>query len=169
MDLGLVLTVVATAAAVSTAVATGTTLYLQQRSRPEPDWALGGHWDWPGEYASDEEYAKAPPNLLGTINNAGDGPAFRLAATGVGCEPHLGRSLPRASGSGSSNVHVAFHAVLHPGDESTVVVTIAESQVSEARVFVEWTRSPTRLGKRRSQSFKLEDFAPLPPRPTRDR
>ena len=109
---------------------------------------------------------KDPPRFEGKLVNAGDGPAFRVT---VKVPDGASTVELRGQRDGSiSRVPMALAAVVQPGDALTVIVKSPESEAGNARFTLEWTTSPTRLGRRRSEVFTLSDYAPLGRRPVWD-
>lgn len=158
--------VVAAAAGVSTAVSTAVTAYLDIRRRPEADWAFEGSWQWmQNPYARNDD---DPPAFCGTLTNAGDGPAFRVQVRGEECSARLAERVGGSSITGASHRNLSFAAVLHPGDSVDVFVSATPGAAREARVVVEWTSPPTRVGKRRAQTLVLADYSELGKRPEWD-
>jgi hypothetical protein len=156
VDWGSVGAVIGTAAVVATAVSTGTTLWLQMRWRPEPDWAITGSTQRPDPKASDPSVAY----LFGRMVNAGDGAAFRVNVSGVNCKADLKGDLePRLMWQQT----IKFVAVMHPGDDCQLDARATPENWGAAKIVVEWTNSPTRLGKRRRLRIPLIEVASLRP------
>jgi len=155
VDWGAIAGVVGTSAAVATAVSVGVTLWLSIRNRPEPDWAIVGHASRPN--FRDEEQRVG---LVGTLINAGDGAAFRVHLSGVNCEPAL---LGEEYGLVGDRPVMRFAPVVAPGEEWPIRLLAVQDQWDSASVRIEWTRSPTRLGKRDKDQIPVREIADLPP------
>ena len=155
VEWGSVGAVIGTAAVVATAVSTGMTLWLQMRWRPEPDWAVTGSSQRPNPKADDPTVAY----LYGRMVNAGDGAAFRVKVSGIDCDAQLQGDLePRLMWRST----IQFVAVMHPGDDCQLVTKVLPAKWDAAKVLVEWTNSPTRLGKRKKVRIPLREIADRP-------
>lgn len=156
MDLAdVVLTSIGTAAGVSTAVATGVTLFLRHRDRQEPGWAITGAPRQP-----DRENYGVAPELHGHLDNAGDGTAFRVTAAGLQCEVR-----PTGPRSAHGSVQFTHVAAMAPGGSIDLWAQCPFENWNSAAIIVEWTRPPTRLRKRLSQTLPLREIADCPQPP----
>ncbi|NNM44599.1 hypothetical protein [Knoellia koreensis] len=151
------------ATAVATAVAAAFAIWMRWHDRAQPDWAVTGYWSQARNHFGDSD-PKRPPSLIGTITNAGDGPAFKVEVCGRGCEAELNRRLAKASMSGVSAVSESFAAVLQPGESREVwVPDVTKDMFRSAAVILEWTATPTRRRKRKTQRIPLSDFIATEP------
>jgi hypothetical protein len=160
---------VGVAAAVSTALATGVStmaaLWWRRQDRREADWAwfeASSQWVISDPYGNDRD-----PHAETTLANAGDGPAFRVEALGLGCTPWLYEE--RRSGDRSRRPHVPVIPVMQPGARMYLLVWCEPADWDAADVLISWTRSPTWKGHRNRIEFAipLSDIAPRPVRSTR--
>lgn len=136
--------VVAWAAGVSTAIATGVTLWLRQRDKPEPDWRVEISRTAQAQVdRTDRDFPDArlrSPYAVVTVTNQGDGYGHGVQVTGINClaefmappgailSPPL--TLPNV-GPGDSFEVRAFHAGNLHGKKSLLRI--------------EWTPAPTRV------------------------
>jgi hypothetical protein len=159
---GAIGTVVGTAAVVATAVSTGMTLWLQMRWRPEPDWAITGRAEPAGQRSSDPTLAY----VMGRMINAGDGPAFRVHASGADCTVTVyGERVPNELGSrswGSFTPTLDFVPVMHPGEEYEMRAEVTHDDWNKAKIIIEWTPTPNRLRKRKRTKIPVAQIAARP-------
>lgn len=158
VSIQLLLSVIVASATVSTAVATGVTLWLRFRERPEPDWVVSA-------YAARSNGSRGGVpitelNVYGRLTNVGDGNAFRVTleaprAQNVGL---IDRSGP-IRGIATRARHLALSS---PGDEAEWGLNCEPEQWDDVEIVLAWTISPTRKGKRRKQTFRLSDLAERP-------
>lgn len=153
------------ATAVATAIAAVFAIWMRWHDRPQPDWAITGRWEYPDRYGDDN--AEGPGNVVGNFVNAGDGRAFRVTVRGEGCAPSLHKRLTNVGASGLSSVPEHFTAVLEPGESRMFFISkVPPEAYAAAALVLEWTETPTRKRKRRTQVVPLTDFLDAP-RPTR--
>lgn len=132
-------------AASISATAMGATLWLRRRDRPEPDWLVDrGAIEvgrklkpWvtrPGE--------NPDPDLVAMVTNVGDGAAYRVEVTGVGCEI---RTLQVDDTDKRGANLSAVVARVEPGDTFVVLIwSDFGSLPSERSLQINWRYSPTR-------------------------
>ena len=151
MNTSLLITVVTTSAAVSTAFATGVTLYLRFRERPEPDWVVTGFASF-----GHAESGSSPDviDLTANLTNVGDGPAFRVVLGGVQ-SGFFHRDL--SDGRRPLPVQDAFLSLVEPGGSHLLWAKSADGTWDNDRITLQWTRSPARKGKRVIQQFRLSE------------
>lgn len=160
MDWALLLAVVATAAGVSTAVATGVTFWLRSHERPEAEWVITGDARWPERSYAGEKYAEQP-ELSVTMVNAGDGTAYRVTVTALSCEAGMFRRTSKNPAAPPSQL--AFVPIMTAGDAVSAWVHCSIEDWSTAELVLEWTPPPTRLRKRMTRRLPIREISELPP------
>ncbi|MGI8417398.1 MAG: hypothetical protein ACR2P2_14585 [Nakamurella sp.] len=139
-------------AAVVSLLVSWLTSYLR---RPKCVWVAHGPEVWPTEHP---EFEPSPETFVGFLENAGDGTAHQVTATGTGCQVMMGQLFENHMGRPWRFVHT--HAVLPPASMLRVQVT---PEQADWQVTLRWRTPPIRMSWHHQQRFGQEDF---PPRPT---
>ena len=160
VSIQLLLSVIVASATVSTAVATGVTLWLRFRERPEPDWVV----TTTVHRYTDADFGNGEPRLeaWGALSNVGDGSAFRVSLAPLESK---GSFQIRTGSNLIPRQNIRHVALMGPGDEASFVLSAGPDNFDKVSFTVEWTVSPTRKGKRRKQTFRLADIAERPAEP----
>jgi hypothetical protein len=163
MDAALLLSVVATAAAVSTAVAAGVTRWLRLRERAEPEWVTTGLITRLGDNPYSGAAADAPVlHCTATAINAGDGTAYHVTVDTGAWEGSLFRRSAGDGLSGGMSARLGHVGLVKPGEQVQFWLNCAEEDWERAGLVIEWTGSPTRKRKRVRHKVFLREIAKLP-------
>lgn len=136
--------VVSVSAAVSTAIATGVTLWLRQRDKPEPDWEVRiteGHGAITKEPSDDARF-RSPYSIV-AVMNVGDGAAYQVMVEGIRCFAEH-RVVDR---QGSTMKTTRLLPVVPSGDSFDVRVFYATGISPDMYVRIEWVPAPTRISR----------------------
>lgn len=143
------------AATVATAISTGAVFLVRWRARPEPDWAVFGVVP-----SRDESSAKKSRTMHGDVYNAGDGAAFRVTVEGHNCKANVVIEHEHPMRQPDK---LPFVALVEPGDGVRFRLEYEPGENwRNAALVITWIRSPTRLGKRRTDRIPLREIVERP-------
>lgn len=142
----------------------GVNLFIRARDRPEPDWFL-----LPSRLQANPmldahlqslDPNRGKPHLVATLTNVGDGSAYRVGATGDGCEVLILDPTARDVRGFSTPEYVPR---MESGDEVLLLIWLQTDDPESAEVAVNWRFSPTRHQRHGSVTIRLHDQLPVEP------
>jgi len=158
---------VAWAAGIATALATGVStvvaMWWRRTDKRRADFLVfdaGANWRSADPYSNQD----SPPEAAGRVANVGDGTAYQLVFTGVGCLALVESIQTKTDGPIAWREQFPLVPVADPGWAARIVIFCEPDEWDAAYVVLTWTESPTWRGlkSRRTQWLRLSAIAPRP-------
>lgn len=162
--------IAAWAGAAASLIGAGLTVWWPWHNRPQADWTFVEHEADIGQPISStipgftdllEEREETEPDFIISLYNSGDGDAYDVKMTGIGCEAHFltFEDVGKSRSIACTDVIAQFKT-----SEHVYLIIRTENDAPLIAIRLHWTKQPTRLRSRVFQTYTVRGQYPDQPK-----